>query len=164
MMRWTYAKEFSFMNAHDIEEILKKSPYAQDYEWLDTGITSQNHERIKPTSEFEEQLVQKKIYYFAYIKFFIDNQNSYGIVGGKTKSRLVNEKRGSDVDFTKDLRYAPLTKWNAKEFLTLNGLEWNKGKILIVRVRGNHENLQELDKKARKIERDLQNWFGLFGS
>ena len=88
------------------------------------------------------------------------NNQLYGIVAGKTKSKLVN--RTSDVNFTKNLKYAPKTKWNAKEFLTLNNLEWEKSKILVIIPKQIEVGLKE--KEAKQIENWLQKEFNLFGS
>lgn len=108
----------------------------------------------------ENKLEKEKIYYFAYIKFFKMDNQLYGIVAGKTKSKLVN--RTSDVNFTKNLKYAPKTKWNAKEFLALNNLEWEKSKILVIIPKQTRVELKK--KEAKQIENWLQKEFNLFGS
>ena len=88
------------------------------------------------------------------------NNQLYGIVAGKTKSKLVNGT--SDINFTKDLKWAPRTKWNAKEFLALNNLEWEKSKILVIIPKQKEVKLKE--KEARQIEKWLQKEFNLFTS
>jgi len=110
-----YTKQFNFFTDKEIEEQLKKSDYKHLYKWFDTDIPNDNPKLIRPSNNFENKLADERIYYFAYIKFFKMDNQLYGIVAGKTKSKLVN--RTSDVNFTKNLKYAPKTKWNAKEFL-----------------------------------------------
>ena len=70
--------------------------------------------------------------------------------------------RTSDVNFTKNLKYAPKTKWNAKEFLVLSNLEWEKSKILIIIPKQIEVGLKE--KEAKQVENWLQKEFNLFGS
>ena len=100
-----YIKQFSFYTDKEIEERLKKSDYKYLYKWFDTDIPNDNPKLIRPSNNFEYKLVEAGIFYFAYIKFFKMNNQLYGIVAGKTKSKSVN--RTSDVNFTKNLKYAP---------------------------------------------------------
>ena len=157
---FNYTKQFNFYTDMEIETIIKKSEYSKSYNWFSTGIPNDNPKLITPDNNFEDKLVQSGIYYFAYIKFFKINGNRYGLVAGKTKSKLVNPKGHSDVNFTKNLKYAPKTKWNAKEFLNINKLDWEKEIILIIIPKLENQN----DKEARKIEKWLQQEFNLFGS
>ncbi|HDF2339554.1 hypothetical protein BM533_16410 [Clostridioides difficile] len=152
-----YIKQFSFYTDKEIEERLKKSDYKYLYKWFDTDIPNDNPKLIRPSNNFEDKLVEAGIFYFAYIKFFKMNNQLYGIVAGKTKSKSVN--RTSDVNFTKNLKYAPKTKWNAKEFLVLNNLEWEKSKILVIIPKQ-----IKSEKEAKQIENWLQKEFNLFGS
>ena len=155
-----YTKQFNFFTDKEIEEQLKKSDYKHLYKWFDTDIPNDNPKLSRPSNNFENKLADERIYYFAYIKFFKMDNQLYGIVAGKTKSKLVN--RTSDVNFTKNLKYAPKTKWNAKEFLVLNNLEWEKSKILVIIPKQTEIGLKE--KEAKQIENWLQKEFNLFGS
>ncbi|MCI8861696.1 MAG: hypothetical protein HFI20_04305 [Lachnospiraceae bacterium] len=155
-----YTKQFVFYTDKEIEERLDKSDYKDSYKWFDTDIPADNPELIRPSNSFENKLAEAQIFYFAYIKFFKKNNQLYGIVAGKTKSKLVN--RTSDVNFTKNLKYAPKTKWNAKEFLVLSNLEWEKSKILIIIPKQIEVGLKE--KEAKQVENWLQKEFNLFGS
>lgn len=155
-----YTKQFSFYTDKEIEEQLNKSDYKHSYKWFDTDIPTTNPKLTRPGDSFENKLAEAGIFYFAYIKFFKMNNQLYGIVAGKTKSKLVN--RTSDVNFTKNLKYAPKRKWNAKEFLTLNNLEWEKSKILVIIPKQVEVGLKE--KEAKQIENWLQKEFNLFGS
>lgn len=157
-----YNKQFRFKTDYEIEDELKKSEYGKSYIWFDTGIPKDNPKLITPHDAFEDSLIKQEIYYFAYIKFFEVKGQKYGIVAGKTKSKLVNPNGYSDVNFTKNLKYAPKTKWNAKEFLNINNIEWEKEKILIVIPKS--KELTANEKEAKKIEKWLQQKFGLFGS
>ena len=155
-----YTKQFNFFTDKEIEEQLKKSDYKHLYKWFDTDIPNDNPKLIRPSNNFENKLADERIYYFAYIKFFKMDNQLYGIVAGKTKSKLVN--RTSDVNFTKNLKYAPKTKWNAKEFLVLNKQKKKKSKILVIIPKQTEIGLKE--KEAKQIENWLQKEFNLFGS
>lgn len=87
-----YTKQFNFFTDKEIEEQLKKSDYKHLYKWFDTDIPNDNSKLIRPSNNFEDKLEKEKIYYFAYIKFFKMDNQLYGIVAGKTKSKLVNIK------------------------------------------------------------------------
>ena len=84
-----YTKQFNFFTDKEIEEQLKKSDYKHLYKWFDTDIPNDNSKLIRPSNNFEDKLEKEKIYYFAYIKFFKMDNQLYGIVAGKTKSKLV---------------------------------------------------------------------------
>ena len=155
-----YTKQFQFYTNNEIEKQLKNSDYKHSYKWIYTDIPIDNKKLIRPSDCFENKLAEERIFYFAYIKFFEMNNQLYGIVAGKTKSKLVNGT--SDINFTKDLKWAPRTKWNAKEFLALNNLEWEKSKILVIIPKQKEVKLKE--KEARQIEKWLQKEFNLFTS
>lgn len=91
-----YTKQFNFFTDKEIEEQLKKSDYKHLYKWFDTDIPNDNPKLIRPSNNFENKLADERIYYFAYIKFFKMDNQLYGIVAGKTKSKLVNRNFISD--------------------------------------------------------------------
>lgn len=170
-----YLKNFEFFTADEIITQLNTSCYQNNYRWFQTYIPPNRPELIRPSDEFETNLVKQNIFYFAYVKFFQFDGISYGLVAGKTKSRLVNSKRGSDVTFTTDCKYAPKTKWNSKEFLTSNHLEWDKERILVIQPWKTpaqegiselefRQQLKENEASALEIEAWLTSTFHLFNS
>lgn len=113
---------------------------------------------------FEQDLIDKKITWFVYIKFYIDinDNNNYDdnlkpIVVGKTGSLLVNLS-GTDVDFGEwngininDTNYTP-----ARIMLYEEDLTWYKDQILVIPCKSENE--------AFKIENRLQEKYRLFFS
>lgn len=75
--------------------------------------------------EFTNALIESKLTYFAYIKFYREGGNSYALVAGKTK---VTEYYRTDICFTKSEKF----KGKAKAFLRYNNLEWDTEKIMVV--------------------------------
>lgn len=83
---------------------------------------------------FEQNLVDNEIGWFAYIKFYIDENNEIKpLVCGKTGSKLVNVS-GSDVSFSTDINDGP-----ARRFLQEEGFEWCKTQIAILKCDSEEE-------------------------
>ena len=83
---------------------------------------------------FEQSLVENNVYYFCYIKFYIDlNNNMKPLVVGKSGSLNVNTT-GSDVSFSTDINDGP-----ARRFLNEEKLQWDKTKILIIPCKTENE-------------------------
>ena len=107
-------------------------------------------------NEFEKSLIEGKLYYFAYIKFYLENDKKYALVAGKSGSRNVNAY-GSDVRF----RESPY-KGKAKEWLDNNSRKWCETEILIISTVKTEKKSSE--DEAKEIEKFLVNTFGLFQS
>ncbi|MBO4889458.1 MAG: hypothetical protein J5574_00585 [Lachnospiraceae bacterium] len=131
-------------------------PY-EDYEVIDTlfGQNETRYRRGKKT-EFENSLSEKGIKWFAYIKFFVDNDEEtkneekiWAIVAGKTGSNLVITK--SDVRFCE---YP--SKGLAKEWIYNNKKKWYHPKIIVVRAQSEQDALNQ--------EKILLKEFHLLGS
>lgn len=169
--RFTYPKEFSFPTAAEIERELDLEEIEREldlerklarfsWHWECTGIrVCDPPEFIHPDNSFGKRLAREGIRYFAYVKCFRDPRDNtlYGIVAGKTNVR------NPDVDFSMKPEDEPRSKWNAREFLRLNGFAWERVKVLVV-VPEPQETDKVADEAAKKAERWLQEQFGLWGS
>ena len=149
-------EEFTFKTLSEILKELKKF-YPNRYKLMSTGIANDSN-HIKPRDEFEVELQKLNVGYFAYIKFFIESDEIYGIVAGKTGSLQVNVK-GNDVDFSIN------TSTKGRRFLHRKDFKWYKEKVLVVFPETNFEDDKSANRKeALAIERDLKRFFSLFGS
>lgn len=100
---------------------------------------------------FENNLIDKKILWFSYIKFYInENKDIIPLVVGKTGSLLVN-KNGTDVMFSTDVLHGP-----ARLFLKETNNCWDKTQILIIPC--------ETELQAFYIEKYICNKYNLFES
>ena len=100
---------------------------------------------------FEQNLKEKDISWFTYIKFYINNiEDIKPLVIGKTGSKLVNIS-GTDVSFSTDITDGP-----ARKFLKENNYNWDKTKILIIPC--------ENEVSALEIELKILNKYNLFSS
>ena len=78
---------------------------------------------------FEQNLVDMKVSWFVYVKFYIDkNGDVKPLVIGKSGSLLVNMS-GSDLSFSIDINDGP-----ARRFLAEGGFQWCKTQIAILPV------------------------------
>lgn len=117
------------------------------YPTFRTSKDSWNGDKIA----FEENLLNNKIKYFVYIKFFIDKKGkAIPIVCGKSGSSIVNSS-GSDLSFSIDIDHGP-----ARKFLNKNKLEWCYDLVFIRKCKD--------QKHAYEIERTITKKFKLFGS
>lgn len=107
--------------------------------------------------KFQQSLVADRLFYFAYIKFYIYNDNEYALVAGKSGSYTVNSS-GCDLGF---YQYPP-QKGHAKEWLFRNNMKWCQTEILIIRTIAEEKKASE--KEAFAIERYLVNNLGLWES
>lgn len=112
--------------------------------------TYAEEDSLKPAAEFEDSLAQKHIGYFAYIKFFISGDEKYGIVAGKSGSRLVNQAAGSDVSFSMNR-----VDGESRRFLLQKRLSWYKKEVLVFPA--------DNEKEAYQTEADLKEMYGLLG-
>lgn len=157
MKEYEVITKFKFRSITEIIEDLTKSKYKDCFFRIKTGIP-EIPKYIRPSDNFENELVKKGIKYFAYIKFFVDNEDNqiYGIVAGKTGSSLVN--RQTDVCFSTNREDG-----FSRKFLDDLKLKWYKEEILIITPENNIDN--EISKKqALEIERYLKVEFKLLGS
>lgn len=100
---------------------------------------------------FEQNLVDDKIYWFVYIKFYINkNKEIKPLVVGKSGSLLVNSN-GSDVSFSTDINHGP-----ARRFLLEESLDWCKTQAAILPC--------ETEQEALEKEKIFQKEMSLFGS
>jgi len=155
MKEYEVLKKYVFMSQNEIIKELNKTEYQGRFFMMKTNIIQSSLD-LRPNKEFENKLKDKGIKYFAYIKFFIDNEEKYGIVAGKTGSLLVNGR--SDVNFSTNINHG-----RAKEFLKDKNLEWYKEEILIIKPKI-IEDIKANRKEALAIERDLKEKFKLMGS
>ena len=102
--------------------------------------------------EFTNALIESKLTYFAYIKFYREGDNSYALVAGKTK---VTECYRTDICFTKSEKF----KGKAKAFLRDNNLEWDTEKIMVVIPKNTKSEQEAID-----IEREITGLLGLYSS
>ena len=103
------------------------------------------------SNAFEQSLVDEKIGWFIYIKFYISNNGvSIPLVCGKSGSLLVNS-RGSDVSFSTNIDDGP-----ARRFLVEENLQWDKTKVAILKC--------ESENEAYKQEKYYLEKLNLFGS
>ena len=149
MKEYEVIKKYKFKTYDEIIEELEKSEFEKDF--LEVKTLIKDLDDIKPGENFQKKLKEIDLGYFAYIKFFIDNGEAYGIVAGKTGSYSVNKSQGTDVSFDKKYNGGP-----ARQFLRQKGFEWYKKKIIIIKAHNS--------KKALEVERKLKEMFGLFGS
>lgn len=150
-------KKMYKISKEDIIQELENSQYKNRYDIYSTNLEQDKDEwEYGKYNEFEQSLVDDKLYYFAYIKFYLDNGKEYALVAGKSGSRNVNAG-GSDVKF----RVYPY-KGKAKEWLHNNNKQWCQTEILIIRT--NEEEKKRSKREAKEIEKYLVNTFGLFES
>lgn len=104
-------------------------------------------------NDYEQELVDKGVKHFAYIKFFSDGKDYYGIVAGKSGSRIVNQS-GTDISFSIKTTDGP-----SRRFLEQKKYKWVESEVLVC------EGLSPNDPKdAFEVERDLKEMFNLNGS
>lgn len=145
------------ISKQDILCELENSKYKGRYKIFNTYLEQDKGRwRRGKHKEFEQSLIDDNLYYFAYIKFYLNDGKEYALVAGKSGSLNVNYT-GSDVRF----REYP-EKGEAKDWLNKINKQWCHTEILIIRT-------SETDKKASnnealEIENDLVSTFGLFES
>ena len=100
---------------------------------------------------FQKELCNMGLEYFAYIKFFLQNNDKIAIVVGKSGSLNVNKSQGCDLNFSE---YP--SKGKARKWLFDNHKEWCKTEILIIPAQTQSE--------AYDIEKGLLNGYGLYES
>lgn len=87
------------ISKEDILSELENSKYMGRYKIFNTYLeqgTDRWHRGYK--SKFQQSLVDDKLYYFAYIKFYLDNDNKNALVAEKSSSYTVNSY-GCDLGF-----------------------------------------------------------------
>ena len=100
---------------------------------------------------FEQSLIDEKITWFIYIKFYINSENKIKpLVVGKSGSLLVNSN-GSDLNFSTNPEDGP-----ARKFLYDIGLNWDKTRIAILKC---NTELEALEKEKYYLDK-----LNLFGS
>jgi hypothetical protein len=107
--------------------------------------------------KFQESLVNDKLLYFAYIKFYLDEGKKYALVAGKSGSKIVNTSSGCDLAFDKCQNNGLARKW-----LCENRKEWCETEILIIST--GIKEIKDSCKDSLSIERCLVSKFGLFES
>ena len=125
---WSCYQEYIQNNIVDFNNLnLFLKEIQKDYSNAYIQITFRNQDNEDWTGAsqaFEQDLIDKNINYFVYIKFYIqpDDMNSIPLVVGKSGSKLVNSK-GSDVNFSTNIKHCP-----ARRFLNEENLDWDKTK------------------------------------
>lgn len=109
---------------------------------------SENWSGIK--NAFEQNLVEKGIKWFVYIKFYNKEDDIRPLVVGKSGSLLVNNS-GSDLSFSTDISSGP-----ARVFLSETNQTWDKTTVLIIP--------QNDEKSAFIYELNIAKEFNLFES
>lgn len=142
------------ISKEDIIHELENSQYKGRYKIYNTCL-EQNRDRWRRGRhrEFEQSLVNDKLYGFAYIKFYLDDEKKYALVAGESGSLNVNSS-GSDIKF----RVYPEIG-EAKEWLHKNNKKWCQTEILIIRTNGEGKKVSK--NEAREIENYLVKTFGL---
>lgn len=146
-----------FKSMEEVHSILK-SNYNNRCNIIKTCL-GQDDKRWKRgrKSEFQKYLEAKNLYYFAYIKFYLDNGKKYALVAGKTGSRKVNSS-GCDLAF----REYPDYEGKAKKWLYDNKKQWCQTEFLVISTEAQEK--KQSNKEALEIERYLVKTFGLFES
>lgn len=99
----------------------------------------------------EQELLEKEISWFVYIKFYIDSEGYIKpLVCGKTGSKLVN--KGTDINFSYNLLENSANA--ARIFLNEQNLKWYKKQIYIIPC--------DSEKDAYKLELEIRNNYNLF--
>ncbi|MCD2348548.1 hypothetical protein [Clostridium guangxiense] len=142
------------ISKEDIRSKLENSKYKGRHEIYETYL-EQDKDRWGrgKHKKFENSLKDANLFYFAYIKFYLNEGKEYALVAGKSGSYNVNYS-GSDVRF----REYP-KKGKAKEWLYNNNKKWCKERILIIKTIAEEKEISE--KEAFEIEKYLVNTFGL---
>ena len=140
----------------DAPDAVKK----HDYKVYDTFL-EQDADRWKTgrKAQFQQQFVSENRKYFAYIKFYLDGEDIYAIVAGKSGSYIVNKSRGFDLSFSfkRENRVS-------REWLEDNKKVYCQTMTLVVYPREQIEDRKLNRRKAFEIERELKEMFGLLGS
>lgn len=128
--------------------------------------TSYNHGesgRWNNRHEFEKKLVDNKLLYFAYVKFYQvpDTKEAYALVGGKTGSKNVLYKN-SDVSFSDDVSGGENAN-KSKKWLEENNYKWYTEKILVLETDEKKDKLKS-ESEALDIEREITGLLGLYSS
>lgn len=140
-------KQSHKLNKKSIEDELKKSQYVERFAFFKTHLEQgECRWRKGKHVHFEDDLEVANLRYFAYIKFYLEDNNMYALVAGKTGSRIVNAY-GSDVRF----QVYP-KKGKAKKWLYDNDKDWCQTEILVVATIS--EDKEESNREALAIEKN----------
>lgn len=145
------------ISKEDILCELENSTYKGRYKIFNTYL-EQGADRWRRgyKSKFQQSLVDNKLYYFAYVKFYLDNDNEYALVAGKSGSYTVNSS-GCDLGF-----YLYPQKGSAKRWLCDNKKQWCQTEFLVIST--NAEEKEQSNKEAVEIENYLVDTYGLLPS
>lgn len=155
-------KEF-YVSCHGTE--LPLELYSLDYIWdklnknknlfgMLVKMESATKAKIKQLYNGNSNELGKNTRYFAYIKFFKHNRESYGIVGGKTNY--------TNPDLNFDMKKAKNDNRYSRNFLHTKGLNWDETIIIVNHKPTDSEEADE--KEALFVECYLQRIFNLFES
>lgn len=143
------------MSMNDIlSELEKSGKYKDRIEICNTFLEQKKNRWGRgKRSKFEDSLIAKNIYYFAYIKFYLDDdKNKYALVAGKSGSKKVNVKS--------DIRFCVFPdKGQAKKWLYDNDKNWWHEEILVIKTISEEKNISK--DEALEIENYLVKTFGL---
>ena len=140
-----YKKKFLKSKARNIDFQLPNK-----FQLVPTFRTQESENWEGTRAAFEQNLVDLRVGWFVYIKFYINENNIKPLVVGKSGSLLVNSN-GSDVSFSKNIEDGP-----ARRFLYESKLEWYKTEIAICKC--------DNEKEAYEIEKNIRNKYNLFSS
>ena len=144
-----YVRWEDFKLKFKINNINFKLP--KNFKIFTTFRTQDSEDWSGAKAAFEQNLVDNKIEWFVYIKFYIDlNEEIKPLVIGKSGSLLVNSS-GSDLSFSINIEDGP-----ARRFLNENNFEWCKTQIAIYKC--------DSEREALDLEKEMQLKYNLFGS
>lgn len=122
-----FSVSFSLELADFISDLQKSFPSAI---LIPTFRTQDSDSWTGSRAAFEMSLTECNIFWFAYIKFYVDHDGlTKPLVVGKSGSTLVNSA-GSDINFSTDVNDGP-----ARRFLHDEGLHWDKTQLIAMRVK-----------------------------
>lgn len=139
-----------------IQELEKNPMYTNRFKVYDTFLRQEDIRwRRGKRATYERQLAEAGLQYFAFIKFYLnENNEKIGLVAGKSGSINVNVR--SDLNFSRNPKYG-----EAKAWLYKNNLQWSQTEVLIISTLSKEKVASR--KEAFEIERFLMREFNLLG-
>lgn len=136
-------KQMGPKETYNIDDIIKIYP---------TFRTQESNTWEGSRGAFEQYLIDNKVNWFTYIKFYIDpkTNNIRPLVVGKSGSLNVNNS-GSDISFSTDINDGP-----SRKFLYDINSSWDKTRILIIKAKS--------ERQALYYEYKISNIYNLFES
>ncbi len=146
------------VSKNDVIATLENSIYKDRYKVYETFLKKKDVRwRRGKKDEFQRSLVDSGLKYFAYIKFYLDGDNKYAIVAGKSGSKKVNPTSGCDLSFSTNPEHGEARRWLKKM-----EKKWCQTEIII--IWSNDIDEKKNEEEAFNIERYLKETFNLLGS